>query len=110
MVTGQRRADPVAVHLADVPAERIVRFTQALRSRRSDSTGNDDVDVLTMRLLLNDFVAAVGHLRAVTDIAGSQIDNAAAPVQDGHRFLEREARREEKIRARQASSSGPADH
>lgn len=108
MVTGERRVDPVALHLADVPTERIVHFTQALRSSDAEFTENDDVDVLTMRLLLNDFITAVGHLRAVAEIAGSLVDKAASPVQDSRRFLEREDRWEEKMRLRRPPGTGPA--
>ena len=105
----ERDPESVPIHLADVPDERIARFTQALRSGHDDFTDNDDVDLLTMRLLLNDFITAVGHLRAVTEIAGSLIDDAGETVRKSQRFLTREEHREEKMRSQQSASGGPAD-
>ena len=102
-VTTERRADPVALHLADVPTERIGRYTQALR-HDGDEVENDAVDVLTMRLLLNDYRVAVGHLRAVAEIAASLVDKAAPAVRDTERFFKREQLRAKKARARRTSS------
>jgi hypothetical protein len=100
-------ADPVAVHLTELPAERIRRFTRVLETTRGSEVGNDAVDMLTIRLLMNDFASAVGQLRAVANIATSLIDGAANPMKDTQRFLKREAWREEKRRARSLPPGGP---
>ena len=94
-------ADPVGVHLADVPEARIRALTRMLQQQPTD--GNDDIDLLAMRLLLNDYSAAVAHLRAVARIAASLVDGAAAPVKEGHRFL----RVDDKKRQKQARSDTP---
>jgi hypothetical protein len=100
-------ADPVAVHLTELPAERIRRFTHVLETTRGSEVENDALDMLTIRLLMNDFANAVGHLRAVANIATSLIDGAANPMKDTQRFLKREAWREEKRRARSLPPGGP---
>jgi hypothetical protein len=92
--------NPVAVHLADVPATRIREFTRILQQRPLEA--NDDIDALAMRLLLNDYIAAVSHLRAVARVAASLIDGAAAPVKEIHRFLHAD----DKKRQRQSTETG----
>jgi hypothetical protein len=101
---GESSADPVALHLTEMPAERIRRFTHALGTPRGTAVDNDEIDALTIRLLMNDFANAVGHLRAVANIAASLIDGAAKPIKDTQQFLKREAWREEKMRAQSLSS------
>jgi FkbM family methyltransferase len=80
-------ADPVALHLSAVPLERIRQLTSLLQDGSAD---NDDVDAVAMRLLLNDYAAAVRHLRAVARLAADRVDAAAGPVRDSQLFLERE--------------------
>lgn len=90
-----------------MPTERIRRFTHALGTPGGD-VDNDAIDILTMRLLLNDFSSAVGHLRAVANIAASLIDKAAKPVREAQRVVKVENGREEKMRA-QAAAQDAAD-
>ena len=99
-------ADPVGVHLAEVPEARIRVLTRMLQPQPTD--GNDDIDVLAMRLLLNDYIAAVAHLRAVARVAASLVDGVATPVKQGHRLL----RLDDKRRLKQARNDAlPAnDH
>ena len=94
-------ADPVGVHLAEVPEARIRVLTRMLQQQPTD--GNDDIDVLAMRLLLNDYAAAVAHLRAVARVAASLVDGVTAPVRQGHRLL----RLDDKRRQKQAGSAAP---
>ncbi|HEY6612905.1 MAG TPA: hypothetical protein VIZ32_00255, partial [Vicinamibacterales bacterium] len=94
-------ADPVGVHLAEVPEARIRVLTRMLQQQPTD--GNDDIDVLAMRLLLNDYIAAVAHLRAVARVAASLVDGVTAPVKQGHRLL----RLDDKRRQKQAGSAAP---
>jgi hypothetical protein len=56
--------------------------------------------------LLNDFSGAVGHLRAVANIAASLIDKAAKPVKDAQRLIKVETGREEKWRAQKRAEGG----
>ena len=88
-----------------MPTERIRRFTHALGAAGGD-VDNDAIDILTMRLLLNDFSGAVGHLRAVANIAASLIDKAAKPVKDAQRLIKVETGREEKWRAQKLAEGG----
>lgn len=80
--------DAAARHLESVPFERIRRITADLLER-GDSR-NDDVDALAIRLLLNDYMAAVAHLRAVVRDAGRRIDAAAEPISATRRFVWRD--------------------
>jgi hypothetical protein len=94
-------ADPVTLHLADVPIDRIRRFTAELQA----SDGNrDEVTAITMRLLLNDYSTAVAHLRAVARIAIDKIDSAVEPIRDCQKFL----RREEKLDLKRAAATRDA--
>ena len=101
VTSNQGAEDPVAVHLADVPAARIRELTRILNQRPLE--GNDDIDAVAMRLLLNDYMAAIAHLRAVARAAASLVDGAAAPVKQSQRFLRDEDRRQEKRPADTAS-------
>ena len=83
---------------ASVRAERIRHYTAALRSSHSPDMNNDDVDLLTMRLLLDEFVIAVRHLRGVTDMAAITVDTAAKPVHESQKFIKREEKRQERKR------------
>lgn len=81
-----------------VRAERIRHYTAALQSSHGPDMSNDDVDLLTMRLLLDEYVIAVRHLRGVTDTAATTVDAAAKPVHESQKFIKREEKREERKR------------
>jgi hypothetical protein len=106
VTSNQGAEDSVAVHLADVPTARIRELTRILQQRPLD--GNDDIDALAMRLLLNDYIAALAHLRAVARAAASLVDGAAVPVKQSQRFLRRDDRRHEK-HAAEAAPPGEDD-
>jgi hypothetical protein len=74
---GTQAADPATRQLATLPVERIRLVTNELQSRDG---GGDEIDRLAIRLLLNDYTAAVAQLRAVVRDAGQRIDAAAGPV------------------------------
>ena len=104
--------DSVALHLGAVPAERIRALTAVLG--RSTTGDNDEIDTVEMRLLLNDYTSAVGHLRAVARSAAARIDEAAAPVREAQLFMERDLRREARLelkreRDRRAGLEPPPD-
>lgn len=105
--SSESQTDAAALHLSEMPTERIRRFTHALGTTAGD-VDNDAIDILTMRLLLNDFTGAVGHLRAVANIAASLIDKAAKPVREAQRMVKVENGREEKMRA-QANAPDASD-
>ena len=86
--------DPVAVHLADVPTARIRAFTRMLQQQPFEA--NDGIDALAMRLLLNDYITAIAHLRAVARGAASLVDGAAVPVKQSQRLLRLEDRKQKK--------------
>jgi hypothetical protein len=94
-------ADAVAVHLAEVASTRIRELTSTLQ-RRSDEAV-DAIDGLTMRLLLNDFVVAVGHFRAVARDAAARIDGAVVPIKSMQRIMKwSDARHDETVDANDA--------
>jgi hypothetical protein len=88
--------DPGQVHLMSVPLERIQALTLELQER--SATDIDDVDAITMRLLLNDFKAAVAHLRAVANGADARLHTAGAELHESRKRL----RREEEMAMKQA--------
>ena len=92
----QSTGDPVTLHIADVPVERIRRFITELQSANGD---RDEVAAVTMRLLLNDYATAVAHLRAVARISVARIESALEPIRDCQKFLRREEKLEMKKRA-----------
>ena len=96
--TSAEDADPVTLHLADVPADRIRRFTAELEAARD---GDDAVAAVTMRLLLNDYASAVAHLRAVARLAVGRIDVATTPIRECQKFF----RREDKLDLKRAARS-----
>lgn len=85
--TGARTSasDPADVHLRNVATERLIKLTTELR----DETGTPEVDALTARVLLNEYRAAVMHLRIVAQMAADRVKNAARPVKLGHRAMHR---------------------
>jgi hypothetical protein len=77
--------DPVKVHLSSVATDRIRQVTAELTCR--NGVDNDEIDMVAMRVLLNDYSAAVAHFRAVARAADEQIAAAAGPISDVRRFL-----------------------
>jgi hypothetical protein len=84
-------ADPAAAHLAAVAADRIHDITAALQSRTGQPT--DALDILTMRLLLSEYVTAAAQLRAMARATEQRLAAAAAPIKDGKGFVRRLKRR-----------------
>ena len=91
--TPDGNAEAVAVHLADVPAARISELTSTLRRRAGEPV--DDIDAVTMRLLLNDYTMAVEHLRAVARDAAARVDAAAIPIKAMRRAVKSKQPRDE---------------
>jgi hypothetical protein len=99
---GDDKADPAQLHLSSVPAERIRRLTAQLASLAPDA--RDDVALVAMRMLLNDYAAAVAHLRAALQVVAPRIESAAVPIHEGLDMV----RRERKLLTRQRPSDTTA--
>jgi hypothetical protein len=85
--TASAGSDAAGVHMSSVPSERIRALTVAL----DDGNGRDvdELDAVVMRLLLEEYVTAVSHLRAVARLAAARIDAATAPVREARRAVHR---------------------
>jgi hypothetical protein len=101
--------DPVSLHLTAVPGERIRELTSFLT--RTMEHDIDEIDVVAMRLLLNDYTSAVGHLRAVARSAAARIDDAAMPIREAQLFMKRDLRREEReeLKRELGAKAGPEE-
>lgn len=80
-------ADAAEVHLNSVPTERIRLLTAELRG--TSSAAPDEIDVLVMQVLLNEYSNAVAHLRAVARIAAATVDGVVAPMVETERAVHR---------------------
>ncbi len=103
--SGDHEAGSVAAHLAAVPVERLRKMTSSLRAGLND--GLDDVDALTMRLLLNDYALGVAHLRAIAKTAAARMDEAADLIREGQRFVHREQKLDARRSAARAGDEPP---
>ena len=102
--TSERRPDEelggTTWHLSRIPFERIDALTAELRQRAGFE--NDETDALTARLLLNDYVSALTHLRAVAQAADARLADAAGEMGESRKLLRREREMSEKRAARLA--------
>ena len=80
-------ANPAEVHLGSIPAERIRLLTSELHGTGSGEC--EPADALLMKLLLNEYTAALGHLRAVARMSAAIVDGAAAPMREMERAVHR---------------------
>jgi hypothetical protein len=78
--------EPTDILLANVPTDRIRQATQELQRR---STPPDDLETVTMRLVLNQYMVAVANLRGVTHLAARRIADATTCIEEGQRFVRR---------------------
>jgi hypothetical protein len=88
--------DPEQARLASVPLDRIGALSAELK-QRSD-TPQDDIDALTMRLLLNDYRTAVAHLRAVANSTEARLRTSG----DAINRMTKELRREQEMAEKRA--------
>ena len=66
----------------------VCRSSGSCGSRNYSSHAREnDVDAVAVRLLLNDYAAAVGHLRAFVAKAGERVDAAAVPLRPIRKFV-----------------------
>jgi hypothetical protein len=100
--------DRVKWHLDSVPLERIRQLTAELDAR--NGSVSDEIDAVAMRVLLNDYITAVQHLRSVARAAEAQLEAASAPLTDVRRFVWRELKLQEARRqaAEETSSTQSA--
>ena len=79
--------DAIELHLRSVPLERMKQLTGELAQR--DGRDADELDLVTMRLLLEEYTAAVGHLRAVARAAAARVDGAPVPLKQTRKYIHR---------------------
>jgi hypothetical protein len=80
-------ADAAEVHLSSVLTERIRLLTTELQG--IGSPGLDESDAVVVKLLLNEYSTAVGHLRAVARMAAATVDGVTAPMLEMERAVHR---------------------
>jgi hypothetical protein len=95
-------SDPLRVHLTSVPLERIRALTTELQEPGPSTP--DDIDAITMRVLLNDYRAAVSHLRAVTNGVDSSLHHAWEEM----RYFQKKLRHEAERAAKHGAPQDPA--
>lgn len=78
--------DVAEVHLSRVLTERIRLLTAELQGTASPL---DESDAAVMKLLLNEYSTAVGHLRAVARMAAATVDGVTAPMLEMDRAVHR---------------------
>lgn len=84
-------SDPVSLILSGVPIDRIRQITSLLSEQRgTDLDAADTADLITMRVLLGEYIGAVGRLRAATKLAEEGLARAGAFIKADGRLLERE--------------------
>lgn len=98
---GSTNANPVVAHLESIPDERL-RNLGAMLKERIDEGQIDAEDALLLRLLLDEYTAAVRQLRGAADIIDQRLNNARSAVSEGRRLAAAE-------RARVASSNPPGE-
>lgn len=96
-------SDPVAEHLAALRLDRIQQLAREieLRSEREP----DELERITMRLLLDEYASALAHLRAIAREGARNVEQAPAPLKDVRRYVDRER----EIEAKQRASAAPSD-
>jgi len=95
----------IELWLAEFPAERLAGVTEELRRRTGAEV--DEIDALAMRLLLNDYTAAVARLRAVIRATEQRLSAAAPEIKGAMRVLGRIAEEHHEWTARYGASVAP---
>jgi hypothetical protein len=85
--TPAANTDAAQVHLDALSTERIRRLTAELQETSSFEL--DESDAVVMKLLLNEYSSAVGHLRAVARIAAATVDGVTARIREAERAIHR---------------------
>lgn len=87
-------------HAREARTQRIRRLTVELQH---DGIDSDEVDAVTMRLLLNDYAATLPAFREITRQAEAHLTTASGPIKE----VRREIHRQEKLKLKhQAQSAG----
>ena len=93
-------SDAAEMHLRSVRLERIRELAAEL-DRRGGQT-SEPVEGIAIRLLLDEYTAAVAHLRAVVRIAVNLVDSAPAPLKVVRKYVHQQVKRQEKRRDKRA--------
>lgn len=72
--------------------ERLRHLAMELQRNSADSR-LDTLDIVTIRVMLEDYASALSHLRASVHTAEQQLSSVAATVADGHRIVREERKR-----------------
>jgi hypothetical protein len=94
--------DAVDVHLRSVPFDRIRQLTAEID--RGAEHDVDELDRVAMRLLLEEYVSAVAHLRAVSRIASQRVDSAPGPLKELRMYVHRQTKLRERAQRRAESA------
>jgi hypothetical protein len=89
---------PVVAHLESVRDERL-RGLVAMMKTRIDDRDVDAEDALLLRLLLEEYANAVGHVRAAAQMIDERLSTARKTLHEGRRLAER-------ARSKSATSDG----
>jgi hypothetical protein len=95
--------EAVTRHLAGIPLDRIRQLSEELEG----PDHGDEIDALTIRLLLNDYIGAVARLRGVVRAAADRIDAAGSLVSEARGSVWREVKWRESGRYAVDTSDGP---
>ena len=93
---GSAATDPGQVHLASIPLERIAALTRELQEHQTLLP--DSIDAIAIRLLLNEYKAAVAHLRAVSNGVDARLHTVSEQLQKSRKTV----RRDEEMAAKRA--------
>ena len=99
-VNGRGSADADPLRPPELQIERLRLLTLELQQDGSD---NDEVDAVTMRVLLNDYSATLAAFREMAREAGSHLTAASGPIKEARRFLKRLEKRKRKQEAESAA-------
>ena len=103
---GTSAQDMVELHLGSVRLERIQRLTREVDGRVGNEI--DELDRVAMRLLLEEYVAAVAHLRAVLRDGAQAVEDAPAALKTVRRYIGQRQRHQKAPVATAPSDLQPA--
>jgi len=95
-------ADSIERHLSRVNVDRIRGLARDIERHADDAI--DGVNGIVMRLLLDEYVAALAHLRAAMHETATMFQTAPAAVKDVRRYVIQQRERQEQQRASAAPS------
>jgi hypothetical protein len=101
MSNGRGSDDVNPSRTSELQTERIRLLTLELQH---DGTHNDHVEAVTMRVLLNDYAAALSGFREMARQAESHLTAALGSIRDARRYVKRQEKRKRTQKTRLASN------